>query len=369
MFTYAMSVRRSAWGASRCATGVWLLLWLTSTSPGPAAAQPLQLVQLAEGRLTVAAHDASLRGLIEEISRESGVQLEGADALRGDVTVRFRRRTLEDGLALILSGWRYALTSESGQGPGGSTEPSLFRLRVLGPRKVSFRAPAATAPPADQAEHQPIRESSDGPGPLEALLASDDLTVVRRGGLALGLGRLLLGADRLGQGPCKVRFGGLGIGDWCGECLLPGLYQHTLVGRRQGCHVVDGCVVGRCVVVVGRCVVNRRVVDRRLGGLAETQHAEQLAGGTHAYVSRGRPGTGCRWGLPHGGTWKVRESWNGDLGRAGRPGGRPLALSGPSSTEPLLCGVWGRGPGVLACLKAAWSGSPCRLERRPTEES
>ncbi|HIE94364.1 MAG TPA: hypothetical protein EYQ83_16440 [Acidobacteria bacterium] len=184
MSTYAMSVRRSARGASRCATGVWLLLWLTSTSPGPAAAQPLQLVHLAEGRLTVAAHDASLRGLIEEISRESGVRLERADALRGDVTVRFRRRTLEDGLALILSGWRYALTSESGQGLGGSTEPSLFRLRVIGPRTVSFRAPAATAPPADQAAHQPIRESADGPGPFEALLASDDLTVVRRAGLA-----------------------------------------------------------------------------------------------------------------------------------------------------------------------------------------
>ena len=187
MSTYAMSLRRSIRGACRCASGVgvcWLLVWLTSVSSGPAAAQPLQLVHLADGRLTVAAHDASLRALIEEISRESGVRLEGADALRGDVTVRFRRRTLEDGLALILSGWRYALTSESRQEPGGGIEPSLIRLRVLGRRTVSLGAPAAAASPVDVAAHQPVREPADGSGSLEALLHSDDLTVVRRAGLA-----------------------------------------------------------------------------------------------------------------------------------------------------------------------------------------
>ncbi len=187
MSTYAMSVRRSTRWACRCASGVvvgWLLLWLTSVSSRPAAAQPLQLVHLADGRLTVAAHDASLRVLIEEISRESGVRLEGADTLRGDVTVRFRRRTLEDGLALILSGWRYVLTPESGQAPGGGSEPSLIRLRVLGPGKVSFGAPAVAAPPVDQAAHHPVREPADAAGLIDALLDSDDLIVVRRAGLA-----------------------------------------------------------------------------------------------------------------------------------------------------------------------------------------
>ena len=142
-------------------------------------AQPLQLVHVSEGRLTVAAHDAGVRALVQEIARESELQLEGEEALRGEVTVRFRRQTLEAGLAQILRGWRYALTSETTAAPGGR-EATLTRLRIL---------EAPSPPPLEAAPDGPVgprgaRQAARPLPPADRLLASDDRTVSRRSGLA-----------------------------------------------------------------------------------------------------------------------------------------------------------------------------------------
>ncbi len=192
MSTHAMSLPRPTRRARLCASRALVCSLLVLLVSFAAAAQPLQLVHLAEGRLTVAAHDAALRALVEEISRESGLLLEGEDALQGEVTVRFRRQTVEDGLALILSGWRYTFTSEPRVAPDGSPALPLTRLRVLGPR-AAFAAPGGAAPWAPDQVPDPLsdrgvdrtsRQTLDTLEVIAALLASADLTDVRRAGLA-----------------------------------------------------------------------------------------------------------------------------------------------------------------------------------------
>jgi hypothetical protein len=137
------------------------------------------LVHLSEGRLTVAAHEALLRALVEDISRETGLRLEGGERLRDEVTVRFRRRTLEEGLALILAGWRYTFTPEvvAASDDGGVSTPA--RLRVLGPRRM----PVPTAD-VDERADRPARPDRVARGRVDTPVDSDDLAVVRRAGLA-----------------------------------------------------------------------------------------------------------------------------------------------------------------------------------------
>ena len=149
-----------------------LCLW--SESP-VAAAQPVQLVHLSEGLLTVAAHDAVLRELVDEISRETGVQLEGRDRLQGEVTVRFRRRTVREALTLVLAGWRYTFTPESVAAADGGDGTTLARVRILGPR----RTPVPTA-----AADQRARPDAATRGTVDGGLDSEDPALARRAGLA-----------------------------------------------------------------------------------------------------------------------------------------------------------------------------------------
>ncbi len=153
-------------------------LWLWPV-PSVVAAQPVQLVHLSEGRLTVAAHDAALRALVEDISRETGLDLAGDERLRGEVTVRFRRRTLEDGFALILAGWRYTFTPEAVAASDDGDGSTPARLRVLGPRRM----PVPTAD-VDERVDQPARPSMVARGRGDARVDSDDQAIVRRAGLA-----------------------------------------------------------------------------------------------------------------------------------------------------------------------------------------
>ena len=179
MSTYAMSLPRPMRRGHPYALPALVCgLWLWPVSP-VVAVQPAQLVHLSEGRLTVAAHDAVLRALVEDISRETGLHLEGEERLRGEVTVRFRRRTLEDGLARILAGWRYTFTPEmvAASDDGDGSTPA--RLRVLGPRRM----PVPTAD-VDERVDQSARPSMVARGRGDARVDSDDQAIVRRAGLA-----------------------------------------------------------------------------------------------------------------------------------------------------------------------------------------
>ena len=150
-----------------------------------AAAQPLQLVHVSEGRLTVAAHDAGLRALVEEVARAIDLRVEGADVLHGDVTVRFRRQTLEAGLAQILRGWQYTIGSEVIATPG-SPESTVTRLRIVGAPSGSARAPDAPEAPDAPVGLPPVHAAAtgSGSGPVDQLLTSADPSTARRAGLA-----------------------------------------------------------------------------------------------------------------------------------------------------------------------------------------
>lgn len=150
--------------------GLWL--WPAAAY---VAAQTVQLVHLSEGLLTVAAHDAALRELVDEVAHETGTEVEGQDRLQGEVTVRFRRQTVREGLAQILAGWRYTFTPDPGVAAGGGNGTTPVRVRILGPRRMpattamsSARAPADTATPEGNHAH----------------LDSDDPALTRRAGLA-----------------------------------------------------------------------------------------------------------------------------------------------------------------------------------------
>lgn len=175
MSTLVMSLprrmrRACPYALSALACGLWL--WPASSS---VAAQPVQLVHLSEGFLTVAAHDAVLRELVEETARETGVEFEGQDRLRGEVTVRFRRRTVKEGLALILAGWRYTVTPEPVAAVSGGDGTTLMRVRILGPRRM----PAITATLDAR-----VRPEMAPPGRVDARMDSDDPALARREGLA-----------------------------------------------------------------------------------------------------------------------------------------------------------------------------------------
>jgi hypothetical protein len=179
MSTYAMPLPRPSRRARLCACTALvsgLVLW----PPSPVlAGQPLQLVHLAEGRLTVAAHDAGLRALVQEIVRESDLQLEGEETLRGEVTVRFRRQTLEAGLAQILRGWRYALIAET-RATAGGLKSTVTTLCILEAPSALRREPAAP----DERIGSPGREAAAPSPRADPLPASDDGSLTRRAGLA-----------------------------------------------------------------------------------------------------------------------------------------------------------------------------------------
>ena len=174
-------------------TRLCCLHWALWAAPGAAVAlgaQPLQLVYVSEGRVTLDAHDASLRALLEEIAREAGLELEGEEWLTGTITVRFRRRPLAQALPLILGDRGYALVSATPTSPEGTSPPRPSHLRLFRP----------TAPPGDPVEGHArdrvtgedtlLEQLETGPDALDrldaidALAQSDDPATVRRMGLA-----------------------------------------------------------------------------------------------------------------------------------------------------------------------------------------
>jgi hypothetical protein len=177
---------------SRRALAVTCLLvwpvWLAQGACVAVSAQPLHLVHIAEGRVTVDAQEASLLALVEEIARQTGLELEGEESLTGTVTVRLRRQPLELALPLILGDRRYVLMSPSDR--GGAAEPRPGRLRLFASPPTPGGTASADAAGGHSAPTSPLASLETGAEPLDrmdaidALVESDDPIVVRRLGLA-----------------------------------------------------------------------------------------------------------------------------------------------------------------------------------------
>ncbi len=75
----------------------------------PERTRGVQLVHVANGLLTVNVRETSLKELLEEIARQSGLALEGEASIAERITVQFHQLHLEEGLRVILDGQSYAL--------------------------------------------------------------------------------------------------------------------------------------------------------------------------------------------------------------------------------------------------------------------
>ena len=75
----------------------------------PERTRGVQRVHVADGLLTVNVRDASLKGLLEEIARQSGLALEGEASIAERITVQFHQLPLDEGLRVILDSQSYAL--------------------------------------------------------------------------------------------------------------------------------------------------------------------------------------------------------------------------------------------------------------------
>ena len=179
--------RRRACDTGRLVRSLGLFLFITL--PVAATAQPLQ-VHVADGRLTVAAHDASVKALVEAIAQETGLTLEEHESLNGQITVRFRRLPIEEGLAQILGDRSYMVVYAVESAPdGGGTTRVPARLRF-------FDRPVADAPLVDrgavsEVEHAAFFETLetysdpwDKQDTIDALVETGDPAVTRRLGRA-----------------------------------------------------------------------------------------------------------------------------------------------------------------------------------------
>ena len=150
----------------------------------PVAAQPLHLVHVESGRLTVAAHEAPLRPLLEEIAREGGLALDGVETLTGTVTVRFRLHTWERALPLLLGDRDYTLSWAPLRLPDGGVEVTPTRLRIF--EAPLPAAPARVRPPRPRVAvpRLPDSAASEPAQVIDALSPGADPDAVRRAGRA-----------------------------------------------------------------------------------------------------------------------------------------------------------------------------------------
>ena len=116
-------------------------LFLVIACPVGATAQPQ--IHAADGRLTVAVRDVSVRALVEAIAQETGLILEEHQSLDGKITVRFQGLPIAEGLARILGDRSYMLVYGVGASPErGDTARVPVRLRFLA-RPIAGGPPAA----------------------------------------------------------------------------------------------------------------------------------------------------------------------------------------------------------------------------------
>lgn len=170
--------------------GVMLGLSLALLIPVTAAAQPLD-VEMADGRLSVSAEDASVRSLIEAVAVEAGLTLEDAELLEGQVTVQFRGLVISDGLARILGERSYMLVYSVSGHEGGRPVP--VRLRLFGTSTVPVSARPVEGSALLGGEHGALFEMLeshsdpwDKQDAMEALALAGDTAAARRlGGAAL----------------------------------------------------------------------------------------------------------------------------------------------------------------------------------------
>ena len=114
-------------------------------SPSP------RLVRFANDLLTVKVHDASVEELVEEIARQSGLNIVWYGTISERITLDFKQLSLDQALARILRHHSFALAfSRAGEGPSNSARPSKLWIIPQG---------AKGSPPQATVANDPVEEN------------------------------------------------------------------------------------------------------------------------------------------------------------------------------------------------------------------
>ena len=123
---------------------------IEETDPWPS--NPPRLVRIANNLLTVKVHDASVEELIEEIARQSGLNIVWYGTISERITLDFQGLALDQALARILRRHSFALASaQGGEGEGTAAQPR--KLWII-PKGAEGSPPQAAA--ANQSERDDV---------------------------------------------------------------------------------------------------------------------------------------------------------------------------------------------------------------------
>ena len=123
---------------------------IEGTDPWPS--NPSRLVRIANNLLTVKVHDASLEELIEEIARQSGLNIVWYGTISERITLDFQGLALDQALARILRRHSFALASaQGGEGEGTAARPR--KLWII-PKGAEGSPPQAAA--ANESEREDV---------------------------------------------------------------------------------------------------------------------------------------------------------------------------------------------------------------------
>jgi len=123
---------------------------IEETDPWPS--NPPRLVRIANNLLTVKVHDASVEELIEEIARQSGLNIVWYGTISERITLDFQGLALDQALARILRRHSFALASaQGGEGEGTAAQPR--KLWII-PKGAEGSPPQAAA--ANESERDDV---------------------------------------------------------------------------------------------------------------------------------------------------------------------------------------------------------------------
>ena len=123
---------------------------IEETDPWPS--NPPRLVRIANNLLTVKVHDASVEELVEEIARQSGLNIVWYGTISERITLDFQGLALDQALARILRRHSFALASaQGGEGEGTAARPR--KLWII-PKGAEGSPPQAAA--ANESERDDV---------------------------------------------------------------------------------------------------------------------------------------------------------------------------------------------------------------------
>ena len=134
-------------------------------------------VRWQQERLSITADGAPLAGVLQEVARQTGIEVRGIETIRRDAHVRLSDLPLGQGLSRLLANVNYALL----EGAIGSHGEEHLVVVVLGESSQrTVRAPASDQPLSKQVSLNPDENAIKEADKLNQAAESGDLSALRR---------------------------------------------------------------------------------------------------------------------------------------------------------------------------------------------